>query len=323
MENIDFGEWKVVQTHIIMATKSILVIQKILLSKSGYKFLMLGRFLQDLVENVFSAARSIFATPSALQFKYSLKRVVLGRFSFNVRKSCYGADDRLEAVGLRQVLQSAKQTEVPIEGTVKLPSWEEPPHEESFAKASLFYRQCGHTVRTLMKKMLKCETYLFHLQHHDPVPHPLSTFTKLTNFSAEAQIEVSHNVYILLQRTEFNLLRWKEQIKGISHNTAKVVMENLPQEILQRSISPCHPMTENLIYSFVNSRVKMLCKQFQSGLEEMAPSSFGGKSMGKKLLANNLKIAPKRKKSAPQAGTQEKATRKRLVPEAVSKRLMM
>jgi len=325
MENVDFGEWKVVQTHIIMATKSILAIQEILLSKSGYNYLMLGRFLQDLVENIFSILRAICATPSALQFKYSLKRIVLGQFSFHVRKSCYGADDRLEAVGLRQLLQSAKQAEVPmIEDTVRLPSWEEPPQEESFAEACLFYRQCGYTISTLMKKkILKCETCLFALKHHGPVPHPLSTFTKLTNFSANAQIEVSHNVYVLLRRIEFNLLRWKGQIKDITHAAAKVVMKNIPQEIMQSSISPCHPLTEKILYSFINSRVKMLSKQFQSGQVEMAPSSFGSKSMGKKLLADNLKIVPKRKKTIPQADTQEKAKRKRLIPEAVSKRLMM
>ena len=98
-------EWKVVQ----MATESILAIPEILLSNAGYNFVLLGRFLHDVVENIFPIVRAISPTPTAVEFKYALKRVVLSQFFFHNRKSSYEADDREEAVGLKHLLKLAQE----------------------------------------------------------------------------------------------------------------------------------------------------------------------------------------------------------------------
>jgi len=68
------GNWKVVQTHIIVATESVLAVARNLLSKPGYDFVMLGRFLQDVVENLFSVLRAICPCPTPLELNYDLRR---------------------------------------------------------------------------------------------------------------------------------------------------------------------------------------------------------------------------------------------------------
>jgi len=328
------GLWKVVQTHIIMATEAILEIQEILLRKDGYSFLELGRFLQDIVENLFSLVRRITSTPTAVEFKYSLKRIVLGQFSYHVRKSSYEADDRTEAVGLQHLLQSKEESEVPPFTEVRLSPWEEPPDHGNEADEGLLYRQCGYPVSSLRKKkMLKCEGCFSALQHHGESPHPLAVFTRLTNWADNAQIEVSDEVYTLLRRVEFNLRRWKNELKTIPRCAARNVMLNLPRDVLETPLSPCHDITNKLLFRYIESRVKQFVSLYNAGQCDMPTSSFGSKSMGKKLLAEQLKIGAKKrgpnhgmKRSVPGPVVQRPATElpvKRLVPAGVAKRLLM
>jgi len=80
-------------------------------------------------------------------------------------------DDRTEAVGVEHLLKSAeKKTTTSARSCeeVQLSTWEGPANTGSLPNESLFYRQCGYIIRTLMK-MLLCETCLSALKHHGPV----------------------------------------------------------------------------------------------------------------------------------------------------------
>ena len=141
---------------------------------------------------------------------------------------------------------------------VELSPWQEPPDIGGFAEKSLFYRHCGYVIRTLKKRrMLKCEFCLNALQHRGPdKPHPLSVFPKLTNFNEKAQFELSHTVYLLLRRIEFNLRRWKPQLKSIRKMRVQNVMKHLPADMFQTPISPCHPVNNTFTSVFIVSRLK-------------------------------------------------------------------
>ena len=145
------------------------------------------------------------------------------------------------------------------------------------------------------EKMLQCTTCLSALQHPvDSDPNPLAVFTNMTNYTEDNQIEARDRVYRLLQRIEFNLRRWKELLKSIPHDAARNVMNHLPPDVVQTSLSPCHPnVTNRIICTFVISRLKQFTTLYNAGQEDMAPSSFGSKTMRKKLLADNLKIGEK------------------------------
>lgn len=100
---IGCGEWKPIQTRIILSTKSIMEITQELL-ESGHKFVLTGRFTQDCLENLFSMVRMRKQVPSPLEFKAALKLIAASQFlavphsgSYSVADSDYLADLSLKS----------------------------------------------------------------------------------------------------------------------------------------------------------------------------------------------------------------------------------
>ena len=99
--NVQFADpRKPIQTHIILITEAILALQDYLLNVREYDFVVLGLFLQDLVENMFSLIRRKRPNPTALQMKQSLRQIVIARLSGKVKGSSYELDDRTDSVEL-------------------------------------------------------------------------------------------------------------------------------------------------------------------------------------------------------------------------------
>ena len=92
------GDWKPVQTGVIMSTTSILEIQEELLN-DGFKSLLTSRFTQGCLENLFSMVRLKNPIPSSLSFKYALKIISISQFMKPLAtQSSYQEDDRDFAV---------------------------------------------------------------------------------------------------------------------------------------------------------------------------------------------------------------------------------
>ena len=92
------GDWKPVQTRIIMSTTSVLEIQDELLN-AGYKFLLTSRITQDCLENLFSMVRLKNPIPSPLAFKYALKIISVSQFMKSLAtQGSYQEDDREFAI---------------------------------------------------------------------------------------------------------------------------------------------------------------------------------------------------------------------------------
>ncbi|XP_034253768.1 uncharacterized protein LOC117652783 [Thrips palmi] len=155
------GGWKPVQTHLVMATESILEISEHLLEECGYDFLFVGRFLQDIVENLFSVIRMQRPTPGPVELKYRLKQCALSQFNKEIKNSSYDFADTDDFVDLLLV----KMREKPV--ATKKPDldlscivWCEQVPLDAFAvgQEDILYRMCGFAVVSLVKlHMLKCE----------------------------------------------------------------------------------------------------------------------------------------------------------------------
>jgi len=296
MKGMNFsGGWKVVQTHVIITTASMLAIQEDLLSKTGYEYLCLGRFLQDAIENLFSVIRIQRPIPTALEFKYRLKQVVLGQLSLKIKSSSYSMDDREETVGLKKLLTSKNNLQAARD--VYLPLWDEPgASDSSSAPDNVLFRMCGYAVQSLeKKKMLKCQTCHAALLHQGPSHHPLSTFTLMTNYSEGAQVEVSDMVFSLLKRVEHNLQRWKPFLYDIGDNMSDMVVERMCLHTSDIVISECHDVTKMIVSKFVVMRLKQFSLEFTPGLG-LEASSLSSKTKGGRYLAERYK-APVRKTS--------------------------
>lgn len=87
--------WKPLNTGMIMSTLSLCQITELLIQK-GYKFVLLHRFTQDCIENVFSLIRrKAGASPSALQCLNSIKLITVSQFISNVKHTSYFNDSDL------------------------------------------------------------------------------------------------------------------------------------------------------------------------------------------------------------------------------------
>lgn len=85
--------WKPYQHAILVSTKSAIEITEYLLKCKKYEYVMLGRFTQDCVENVFSTIRSNQCKPNALQFKCLLKNLFVSQYTADIRNGNYDTDD--------------------------------------------------------------------------------------------------------------------------------------------------------------------------------------------------------------------------------------
>ncbi|KAL5246397.1 hypothetical protein ACI65C_013805 [Semiaphis heraclei] len=95
MMDIEVGykrTWKPSQKGSILATSSILDIQKIYLDDKGFNFILTSRFTQDCLENVFSIMRTKNIVPNALQVKNNLKLLSVSQYLKDISKGSYNED---------------------------------------------------------------------------------------------------------------------------------------------------------------------------------------------------------------------------------------
>lgn len=87
------GKWKPFQSGLLLCTQTALDMQIVYLEKYNFLYLLLGRFTQDALENLFSSLHNKKAVPDAREFKQALRLITLSQFQADVRRSNYSAND--------------------------------------------------------------------------------------------------------------------------------------------------------------------------------------------------------------------------------------
>lgn len=88
---VDDNKWKPFQSGLLLSTQTALDVQAEYLEKQHFKYLLLGRFTQDALENLFSVIRGKKSVPDAREFKQTLRLVCLSQFQCNINRSNYCA----------------------------------------------------------------------------------------------------------------------------------------------------------------------------------------------------------------------------------------
>jgi len=292
---VDKG-WKPCQTHVVVACEVVLALIDDLVLSGRYDFVMFGRLLQDLIENLFSVIRMQSPNPTPLQFKNRLKQVTLSQFMEKIDKSSYYHDDRQNGVDL---LLSHSKAKVEVPSPVipdGLLSWSYPQptsDPKAIVSEGVLYRMCGYVLSRLINRgSIKCDGCIEALKH-GKTHHERSLFTALTNYKENAQYEVSDAVFQMCRAIEHNLVAWKRNLKEdiqvpISYLTSKCVLPALASYTL----STCHDVKCKFAATFVEMRMK----QF-SGKPPPKPENcfaqnavaLSSKSTGSRLLADNYK----------------------------------
>ncbi|GBN22900.1 hypothetical protein AVEN_254541-1 [Araneus ventricosus] len=73
------GVWKPVQAGIVLTTTSMLALQEMYLKDHKFKFILLSRFSQDAIENLFSPIRLKNPVPNCKEFKTCLRLIILSQ----------------------------------------------------------------------------------------------------------------------------------------------------------------------------------------------------------------------------------------------------
>jgi len=157
MMDIDVGykrTWKPSQKGSILATSSILDIQKIYLDDKGFHFILTSRFTQDCLENVFSIMRTKNIVPNALQVKNNLKLLSVSQYLKDVSKGNYNEDDRTFLLGFLDTIEDSNHKDKKIEN-IQLPQEiNEPNMNLCNGELNSFYNVCGYILFSIKKKQL-------------------------------------------------------------------------------------------------------------------------------------------------------------------------
>ncbi|GBN86783.1 hypothetical protein AVEN_230292-1 [Araneus ventricosus] len=74
------GVWKPVEAGIVLTTTSMLALQEMYLKDHKFKFILLSRFSQDAIENLFSSIRLKNPVPNCKEFKTCLRLIILSQY---------------------------------------------------------------------------------------------------------------------------------------------------------------------------------------------------------------------------------------------------
>lgn len=97
------ASWKSVLAGVIITATTALRLHEYYIEEKGFKSLMLSRFTQDALDNLFNTIRLKSPVPRAREFKSALRLTVLDQFFKPSRHGSYDADD---SVHLAKFLES-------------------------------------------------------------------------------------------------------------------------------------------------------------------------------------------------------------------------
>jgi hypothetical protein len=109
IQNLSFGtkSLKPFQKGILISTKSCIEHHEFLFEK-GFKFVLMSRFTQDCVENLFSQVRASTPKPSCLQFKQTLRLFAVSNYICKIESSNYFQDETDNSFSFIEYLQDKK-----------------------------------------------------------------------------------------------------------------------------------------------------------------------------------------------------------------------
>lgn len=109
------ASWKSVLAGVIITATTALRLHEYYIEEKGFKSLMLSRFTQDALDNLFNTIRLKSPVPRAREFKSALRLTVLDQFFKPSRHGSYDADD---SVHLAKFLESRPDISCVVENDV-------------------------------------------------------------------------------------------------------------------------------------------------------------------------------------------------------------
>ena len=149
------GNWKPVQTAVIMSTTTVLQLTLVLLRDRGFNYFLPSHLSQDCIENLFSVIRLKNIIPNAFQFKNNLKLISISQFMKSISNSNYETDDREFFSEFLDILMENSKSVSKYERVFNIM-----PEKIVFGKLELnkIYYVAGYLMANIMKNQIVCNT---------------------------------------------------------------------------------------------------------------------------------------------------------------------
>lgn len=273
--NLEVGHkriWKPSQTGAILATSSILDIQKLYLDEKGYHFLLTSRFTQDCLENIFSVLRSKNIVPNALQVKNNLKLLSVNQYLKDVSKGSYDEDDRNLLSGFLDTLDNSKSVKNKLEN-IQLPlDIDESDMNLCNGELNSLYNVCGYLIHSIKKKSICCNNCLNSVGSNS-INANYAKLSKLKRYKKGCLFfcnEITFN-YFLHMETIFR--KYYSIVKNKNSDIKKFFIDKI-KEIDISHIPNCHNLKSKIISRFIMFRLKIAGKKIARYLISMEASQW-------------------------------------------------
>lgn len=299
------GGWKPFQSGLLLCTQTALDVQAEYLEKHNFKYLLLGRFTQDALENLFSQIRGRKSVPDAREFKQAFRLVCLSQYQANINRSNYSVIDSNDLITycneIKQLdsrnssaeercLQSNENlwdvnTYQPLLGNKKETDL------NNTVQTALYYL-IGALLFKIKKNFTHCNNCFNVLvttndSNNNSNYNNLSFYTKLREYKENILIFPSVEIYNLICKCE---LLFRKNETNLLFNVLKVndFITMFLQEYSINFIPSCHNIGYKFIKNFVVTRIYFSLKKVSSDVKKAAGHSSRSVAM-KMAIANGKK----------------------------------
>lgn len=279
------ASWKPVQAGMIITTTTALNLRQLYIRSKGLKFLMVSRFSQDALENLFSTIRVKNPVPRAREFKYTLRLIVLAQF---FKPSKHGSYDTDDSVHLTDFLCSRPDLNAELDDAVTMPAMSEnlvPEEHESLEYLT------GYVAQSIIKKHKLCENckcalvennttragLLLQLKNYVPSKPSLCT-------PSAALMSLMECVETYYRKNEDSLVAGKVPLKHVGD-----VIEAV--EPTFSALPTCHDVASKVVQQFLLCRLRFSLRKKNEEMQKKVPQQpkCASKSVGMRVAVTNVK----------------------------------
>ena len=313
------GHWKHAQRGMRVLCCSLLGLIEYFLGKRKYRFLLLGRFTGDCIENLFSCIRLSQAIPHAIAFLQSLKVITLAQFSEAVRGSSYDYDDCSPIAGsdfLEEAKRKAKDRALArfAEGLEELFNHvirkleAKDYHMLGRWERLVVYDMAGSVIAAILESNLKvCDHCINATKWKGVEPHPAAVITEMKEFTllrsddnTEAlQVSVSDAVFQAILTAEISFRLFREKTMAFENaDVQQYFVENLMYVWEAAGIPDCHQLGRKILNIDFDGRLKEFGKiRREHYKEESQLVHKSSKTVAMHVVADQINVSGARPKA--------------------------
>lgn len=279
--------WKPVQTGVLIST-SALRIQHELLNVYKFRFVLLCRLTQDALENLFSCVRSMNPVPRALEFKLTLRLIMVSQFFQPSRKGSYAVDDRMQLLEFVEIKKAAPDGDAEASDLLHRSIEEDEATALDDVKMQSLVYVAGYVTHSVTKKYKlcgKCKDYLQAdgVEENDHLL-ALKSYRPLTE--PNPLVRPSPHVVKLLQHAHSVFCKYESQV--LTTPLSALISATLESHTLPDNFPHCHDLDKHLTSAFLMLRLRIALRKLSSEAKA-TKAKCGSKSVGMRAALSQIR----------------------------------